>query len=370
MENPLWQSKEELLSLLVYSDDSRDYPIIKVTSHLENFISVAVADMNGYQGVVIIGPMIDSRLTDEMLELLMTDLKVPKDKQDEVLNYYLTLSYKSNMEVIYIGLQLYFTIYNKKLDPGAVIEKNSPVDLKFVEIENPNISISKRRQEVRMHHDLLDEKKALQFIIEGEKEKVITYWRSQGESGELGLLATESQLRNLKNLGITIVTLATRAAMEGGINHEVAYTLSDLYIQNIEQLQSINEVENFIEYVLGDFAERVKKNKQLNHSRPVNHCLNYIFEHLYDEINLTRLSEASGVHPNYLSSIFRKEVGTTIREYILKSKIEESKLLIQFTDYSLLKISTLMNFYDQSYFTKTFKKYTGMTPNQYKNNLR
>jgi AraC-like DNA-binding protein len=370
VKNPLTQSKVELIAQLFDPNDSHEFPVLRLTTFLENFISITLKDSQGYHGAILIGPIIDSRLTEEMIEALILDLKVPNHKKEEVFKYYSFLPTMSKMKIIYLSLHVYYMLYQKQLDPAEVIDKNRSINSKLVEIEDPNFSISKRRQDVRLHHDLLYEKKVLQCIVEGKKDEVVKYWRSTGEEGELGILAKKSHLRNLKNLGISVITLATRAAMEGGVNHEVAYTLSDLYIQNIEELKTSKDVEQFIEYVLGVFADRVKKNRQLSYSRPVNYSLNYIFNHLYEETTLDTLADVSGVHPNYLSSIFRKEVGTTLRNYILKAKVEEAKTLVQFTDYSLLKISTLLNFYDQSYFTKIFKRFVGVTPNQYKNNLK
>ncbi|MBM7570570.1 helix-turn-helix domain-containing protein [Aquibacillus albus] len=368
VENPLLQSKEELLNQLFNPNDSGEFPIIRITSYLENFISIALKDRAGFSGSILVGPIIDSRLTEEMLEALMRDLNISRDKKEEIVPYYKELPVKSKMKIIYISLHLYYMIYQKPLDPAEVIEKNRKINKNYVEIEDPNISISERRQDVRLHHDIMYEKKVLQCIVEGKKEEIVQHWRSSGESGEVGVLSKKSHLRNKKNLGVTVITLATRAAMEGGIHHEVAYTLSDLYIQNLEELKNSKDVENFIEYVLGDFAERVQKNRQLNYSKPINSCLNYIFNHLYEEISLATLADIAGVHPNYLSSIFKKEVGINIKNYILNEKVEEAKTLMRFTDYSLLKISTLLNFHDQSYFTKTFKKFAGLTPNQYKKN--
>ncbi|MNI69561.1 Arabinose operon regulatory protein [compost metagenome] len=73
--------------------------------------------------------------------------------------------------------------------------------------------------------------------------------------------------------------------------------------------------------------------------------------------------------PKYLSQLFKKEVGITLTEYIQQAKIEEVKNLITFTSYPLTKISNMLNFSDQSYFTKVFKKYVGVTPKKYKSGL-
>ncbi|WP_257147935.1 helix-turn-helix domain-containing protein [Bacillus thuringiensis] len=57
----------------------------------------------------------------------------------------------------------------------------------------------------------------------------------------------------------------------------------------------------------------------------------------------------------------------TISKYIQREKIEEAKKLLTVTNYTLLEIGTVLNFNNQSYFTKVFKKYTKVTPKQYRN---
>lgn len=368
-ENPLYQSKEDFLNQLVSLDDNFDFPIIQITNYLENFITIALNSGSEFIGTILVGPIIDSRLTEEMIEALLFDFNIPNGKREEFVSYYLASPFKSKMKIIYLSLNLYYMIYQRQLDPIEVIEKNRSIT-KIVEIENPDIDILERRQDERFHHDYAYEEKLFQYLIEGDEEEVIRHWHSVTETGELGILSKKSRLRSAKNLGITVITLATRAAIRGGVHHEVAFTLSDLYIQNLEDLNVNREVDQFIEYVLRDFTQRVLKNRLLKYSKPINHCLRYIFNHLYEKVSLTNLAEISGVHPSYLSALFKEEVGMNITDYIHHAKVEEAKTLLQFTNYSIAEISTTLNFYDQSYFTKIFKRFTEVTPTQYKNNLR
>lgn len=103
------------------------------------------------------------------------------------------------------------------------------------------------------------------------------------------------------------------------------------------------------------------------HSKPINECQNYIFTHLYGDITLTILAEIVTLNPSYLSSLFKKEVGISLNEYIQRAKVDESKKLMTYTRHSISEISTLLNFHDQSHFTKIFKKHTGISPKQFKN---
>nr|WP_237446585.1 helix-turn-helix transcriptional regulator [Shimazuella alba] len=73
------------------------------------------------------------------------------------------------------------------------------------------------------------------------------------------------------------------------------------------------------------------------------------------------------LNPIYLCQLFKNEVGISLREYIQQQKIEEAKRLLISTSYSLTDICTYLHFTDQSYFTKVFKKFVGITPKQYRN---
>ncbi|WP_249649209.1 AraC family transcriptional regulator, partial [Lysinibacillus sp. D4B2_S17] len=82
---------------------------------------------------------------------------------------------------------------------------------------------------------------------------------------------------------------------------------------------------------------------------------------------LDQFSAICHLSSNYLSSLFKKEVGISLSEYIHQQKIEEAKKLLTFTNYPILDIGSLLNFTDHSYDIKVFKKFPGITPKQYRN---
>lgn len=90
-----------------------------------------------------------------------------------------------------------------------------------------------------------------------------------------------------------------------------------------------------------------------------------VLKYLYDNISLSKISNILNISPQHISSTFKREMKITLSEYILKSKIQEAKYLFLNTNYSVLEISTLLSFNDQSYFTKIFKRYAGITPKKY-----
>ncbi|QGQ44899.1 helix-turn-helix domain-containing protein [Metabacillus sediminilitoris] len=369
IESPFHTSKQEMLKPFQFYKDHFPFPLFVTTDYYENYFMIQVMDHNQYKGTIIVGPTLPYDLTNERVNALIHDMPIRKDLSEKLVHYYELLPRLSNMKFINISMQLYYMLFQKTLDPADIILKNIELGEDLLKIEDPHVAISQKRENVSFHHDFMYEKRLFQYIKEGRKDEFLKIYKLSPEKGELGVLSKKSQLRNSKNLGITAITLATRAAMEGGLHHEIAYTLSDLYIQNLEELTDMKTVDAFMEQALSDFADRVRKHKQHRYSKPINRCLNFIYTHLYEDLTLTSLANLVDLHPNYLSSLFKKEVGISIAEYIQRTKVDEAKSLLTFTNYSLLKITTILNFHDQSYFTKVFRKYTGVTPKKYKNTL-
>jgi YesN/AraC family two-component response regulator len=369
--NPLYSSKELMLKNLYDQNKPYDFPVFQTTEYMERFCGIEIYVQKEYRGRVIVGPTINSVFTEEMVTPILSEalgkMRLGKEVEMRLRDYFQSLPVIPNLKFIQLSMHLYYMIYQEKLDIAGIIQNNKSNETITLTTEDPSISISNRRQDMSFHHDLTYEKRILQFIKEGRKEEFINHFKLENQDNQVGILAKKSQLRNKKNLAITVITLGTRAAMEGGLQEETAYTLSDLYIQNIEELNDSASVEHYMVEALSDFADRVRKNRQSKYSKPINHCINYIFNHLYEDLSIVTLAELNKMHPNYLSSLFKKEVGVSLAEYIQRSKIDEAKSLLTFSDYSILKISSLLNYNDQSHFTKTFKKFTGITPKQYKN---
>ena len=95
-------------------------------------------------------------------------------------------------------------------------------------------------------------------------------------------------------------------------------------------------------------------------------ALSYISRNFASPITLEDVAKQVHLNPAYFSSIFKQSIGSSFKEYLNMVRIEESKRLLANTDYSVIDIAIATGFEDQSYFSKVFKKYTGLTPKQYR----
>lgn len=158
----------------------------------------------------------------------------------------------------------------------------------------------------------------------------------------------------------------SRAAIEGGFHEEIAHRLLNRYIQQVEELESLDEIRELAKEVLYTYAKKVRQVKIERYSKTIISCKNYIYQHIYENISHNDIARTVGLSPKYLSALFKKEVGLTVSEYIQQMKIDEAKKLLTYSKTSISEICTLLSFNDQSYFTKVFKKVTGVTPKFYR----
>jgi len=361
--NPLYPSKQSFFREVISSNRKKNHdPIIKNTSYYESASIIPIANL----GTVLLGPVLSSRPTKVLIDELIATYG-RKEMEDTLCTYYYSLPVISNAKLGQV-CKLFYFLYNNKIYNNEMILPKIQPHSHLVDEKIANKYMLEIHQNSSFHHDPIAEKKIYQFIIDGQKENLLAYWKAfkENTSFDFGKLSKKNEVRNQKNLSIAIITLATRAAITGGLHPEIAYTLGDRFIQDLEELDDINDIHLFTENILYEFADRVEKTKRENYSRPIFQCRNYIYKHIYEPLTLQSIAEHLSVNPKYLSNLFKKEVGIPISDYIQQTKIEEAKKLMTFGEHSLSDIHALLNFTDQSYFTKVFKKYTGITPNQFR----
>lgn len=188
------------------------------------------------------------------------------------------------------------------------------------------------------------------------------------ENAHLGRLSS-NPLRNLKYHLIITTAMITRFCIEGGLSSETAYTLSDIYIQQVDSCSDEDSINILHREIVFDFADRMKKLKTETHpdmSRATIKATDYIYDHLQEKISLDEIASAAGLNKTYLCALFKKETGLTIQNYVMKLRIEAAKNMLIYADYSSTAISSYFMFSSHSHFIRTFRKFTGMTPDEYR----
>ena len=215
-------------------------------------------------------------------------------------------------------------------------------------------------------HNTLSLEQTLMNIVHKGDTAVLAEWAKNAPAVRGGVIAFD-QLRQMKNMFIVSVTLASRAAIKGGMDADDALMLSDRYIQRCELTNTAEEISNLQFNMISDYTARVESlHIGSDPSQLVTAVSSYIQHHLSEPITTEQIAASLYISRTHLSARFHKEAGITLSDYILKEKTEEAKRLLRYTDKSLAAISAYLGFSSQSHFSRTFRKYAGITPGEYR----
>ncbi len=188
-----------------------------------------------------------------------------------------------------------------------------------------------------------------------------------GEYDDFGVLS-EDPVRNLRYHFIIMSAMICRFCTEGGLEYASAYNLSEIYIQKADKCNSIGQIERIMYEMVLDYTNRMRASKKMNiFSKRVVLAIDYIFDNLHSKITLEKLAQEVKTDESYLSKLFKKETGMTLSAYIRKRKIEYAQSMLKYGGYNYSEIAEYLAFSSQSHFIDIFRKETGLTPKEYRN---
>ena len=114
------------------------------------------------------------------------------------------------------------------------------------------------------------------------------------------------------------------------------------------------------------FENTVQKEEGISEEQPILRIVRYMQEHLSEEISLTVLADQFHLSAQYISQLFKNEIGVNFLAYLTNIRMELAKKLLLSTSLSIAEISDKTGYSDYRVFTKVFKKTEGVTPSQYR----
>lgn len=220
-----------------------------------------------------------------------------------------------------------------------------------------------------IHTSYAQEKAILECVAHGNVQALESTYYSLPTTVYGKMTSSSSKLKQLFYASISNTTLITRSAIEGGLNEETAFSLSDVYIRKMERCTDVDTLMKLNEQMAVEFTLRVAESKKIpkNYYSPaISRVIESIYHGKNKTLTLNQLAASVNLTPKYLSALFHKETGQTLTVFIHRVLIEKAKNLLTHSAYSLGEISTYLNFSSQSYFISIFKRYTGITPGQYR----
>ncbi len=316
----------------------------------------------------VLGPTSQIMANDQQLRALAFQLDVPADETGAFLDGMRAIS-PLPAETL---LQMLLTL-NHLLHDG---ERLTLSDVTIADDEQRLIKtrVEQRRTEQNYEtegtaaqaHNTLQIEALLMGIVRSGDSAALRRWLAQAPLVQGGKIAAD-QLRQQRNLFIVTATLISRAAIQGGLREDDAFSLSDAYIQRVELLTGYGQIMNLQYNMILEFTEQVERLRRGKHaSKLALDVANYVRHHLSEPIRVDKMAEAFYLSRPYLSAKFKQETGRSLTDFILSEKTEEAKRLLRYSDKSQSAISAYLGFSSQGHFAKVFEKYAGMTPGEYK----
>ncbi len=216
------------------------------------------------------------------------------------------------------------------------------------------------------HTPYRDEIRIFSCVQQGDLGKLIKAFKNINTTVTAGRMSNDD-ITQYKYMAVSTVTLATRYAIQGGLNEKTAYDFSDNMIMLVDSFKSKEAILNCLASQIIKLTKMVKKSKTTPKQSPyVKKCICYINENIGGKITVSKLADECNISADYLSLIFKNEIGENLSSYITKAKLEKSKeLLIEGKTNN--EICNMIGFSSNSHFTTAFKKHYNMTPKEFVN---
>lgn len=181
-------------------------------------------------------------------------------------------------------------------------------------------------------------------------------------------VAYNSDLEAIKPRIAELLIVISRSAVDAGADMSDVDPITQNSMKQLDKFKTIEDMSAWISTVMHRFIETAFHAEHVLHADTIHKVKQYIQTHFQEKITLDHIAAQVNLSKNYLCHIYKKETGETIINYINRLRIEKSRLLFSQENLEIVDIANLCGFEDQSYFTKIFKSYVGMTPKKYREN--
>ncbi|WP_411170392.1 helix-turn-helix domain-containing protein [Clostridium sp. MB05] len=159
----------------------------------------------------------------------------------------------------------------------------------------------------------------------------------------------------------------TREIIRNGISKKYLHPIYNKFYRKIKEANSISSLQMIETKMINEYMDLLINDTEITDSFTVNKLLQALHLNIENHTSLETICNNLNISVGYASTCFKKHKGISIMKYLREIKIERAKTLLLSTEKSILEISILLGFHDQSHFTNTFKKIVGISPSEFRN---
>ena len=165
---------------------------------------------------------------------------------------------------------------------------------------------------------------------------------------------------------IELAVLLSRTNVASGNSEKVMLETNNKYLKRIQRSQNVEELTDVLHSLVERMAGQIFSFHGVRHASALRKAERFIWENYTSKISLQEIASASGLSAPYFSTIFKVEMGENLSSYLNRIRVEKASRMLTETDLSLSEIAGACGFEDQSWFSKTFKHFIGVSPGKYR----
>ncbi|MBE6577439.1 MAG: helix-turn-helix domain-containing protein [Ruminococcaceae bacterium] len=320
--------------------------------------------------LLFVGPYLSSGVSHTTLLELGERLNIPPKEQNYFEEIYAGIPVLSEGDPLFVMLDTFCEqIWDQP--SFAICDVNAPDSVTSLPLgaNTVNDSIDDTLLNIKaMETRYKFENELIQAVVHGQlhKEKLLV----SSFSEKLFEKRAQDPLRNAKNYGIIMNTLLRKAAEEGGVHPVYIDKMSSSFALKIEQMSSLSQNTALMKEMFRSYCKLVRKHSVQKYSLTVQKTILIIDNDLSADLSLSALAAQQNISCAYLSSLFKKETGKTVSEYIREKRMQYAERLLSTTHLQVQTVALHCGVMDVQYFSKLFKKHTGKTPKEYREAAR
>jgi AraC-like DNA-binding protein len=311
---------------------------------------------------LVVGPVRNTSYSIEALHSMHREYGIVQQEQNVFDTFYKNIPFLTLNSFLSKLLFINFSLNNISLQITDLLDVK--IDENVSDLHNRHIeNIYTIKENGNFNNSYEIEKNLIHFIENGNLEGLKNFAPAPIHEG---IIAPDA-LRQVKNTCIVTITLATRAAIRGGLPTETAFQLSDLYIQKLESSTTIESLYKLNAQVVYDFTFRVATSKIPVATNDIfQKAIQFVLQNTNTHLSVSDVAKYVGFSRSYFSHRFKKELGFDLSAFITRCKLEEAKSLLTYTNKNISAISNYLCFSSQSHFQTAFKKQYHVTPLEFR----
>ncbi len=315
--------------------------------------------------LMVCGPVLFEEMRPSRLNSIATKVQLPQELYTVLQSYYLRLASFPVPAVYYsifltlgnslFGENQYETVYQDLNDMETWYESYSH---QYRSSGDSMMNIEMIEMRYALEAQLLD------AVFNGNEAKAMSLV-SKLSSVTLPCRLSD-ELRDYKNYTIAFNTLFRKKAEEAGVHPIHIDLCSNQHVQLIEQVTNKDQCHTVWSKIVLNYCRLIRKHTLRDYSLLTQKIITYINSDLTADLSLKTMSDWLNVNASYLSTLFKKEVGIPLTDFVNRQRIEHAKKLLIATDLPTKTIAQQCGIPDIYYFSRLFKKRTGVTPKLYR----